>query len=69
MSRVLTITLPDHVYHRLEVCAAKDEQRIAEGVEKLLTSIVEQYEEQKPPYIEGGNKCQEQQLPQPQQTH
>ena len=41
----ITINLPDDVAHRLEVCAAKDDQRIAEGIVNLLTYLVKHFEE------------------------
>lgn len=40
----LTIHIPDEVYHRLEVQAAKDDQRIAEGVARLLAFLVAGFE-------------------------
>lgn len=43
--RTVTINLPDYVAHRLEVCAAKDNQHLSEGIEQLLLYLVKQYEE------------------------
>ena len=42
--RAITITLPDEVIHRLEVISAKDGDRLAAGIEKLLTYLVGQFE-------------------------
>ncbi len=42
--RKITITLSDDVAHRLEVMAARDDNRIDTGIEQVLTYIVEQYE-------------------------
>ena len=47
MAKELTITIPEQVYHRLEVCAAKDNESIQIGTAKLLTHIVQQYDNSK----------------------
>lgn len=45
--KTITIELPDNIMHRLEVCAAKDGNRVSEGVARLLTYLVEHFEEVK----------------------
>ena len=45
--RTVTIELPQEVCHWLEICAAKDELRLSEGISRLLTNIVRRYEIQK----------------------
>ncbi len=45
--RRVEIVLEDDVAHRLEVMAAIDDVRLADGVERLLTHLVRNYEEQK----------------------
>lgn len=46
--REITIKLPHHVVHRLEVSAAKDDIRLAEGIERLLTFLAERFEDRWP---------------------
>ena len=45
MTRKITIELPDEVAHRLEVCAAKDDQRLVEGIQNLLIHLVENFKQ------------------------
>ena len=43
----IVIKLSDETAHRLEVCAAKDGQRLAEGIARLLEYLVERFAETK----------------------
>ena len=49
--KTLTIELTDEVYHRLEVLAARDDDRIKEGVERFLTELVNSFEEKRMPTV------------------
>jgi hypothetical protein len=42
--REITIKLPYEVAHRLEVMAARDDDRIETGIEALLTYLTEQFD-------------------------
>lgn len=44
-TRQVTIDLPEDVYHRIEVLAAKDDQRISDGITRLLTYLVSLWED------------------------
>lgn len=43
MDRTVTITLPYEVAHRLEIQCAIDNVRLAEGIERLLTFLVDEF--------------------------
>lgn len=45
--RRVEIVLEDDVAHRLEVMAAIDDIRLSDGIERLLTHIVRNFEEQR----------------------
>ena len=45
--REITITLPIDVAHRLEIMAARDDNRMENGITQLLTYLVEQFENNK----------------------
>jgi predicted transcriptional regulator len=47
MPRKITIELPDDIAHRLEIMAAKDDLRIAQGIENLLTYLVNTFEKRR----------------------
>lgn len=49
--RTLTIELDDEVYHRLEVLAARDDDRITTGVERFLTELTLAFEEKRLPVM------------------
>lgn len=44
--RSITIHLPEHIAHRLEVRAAIDDMRIAEGIEDFLTKLIVYFEKE-----------------------
>ncbi len=48
MARQVTLSLPDHVAHRLEVAAAKENMRLEQELEYWLTELVDDYEARKP---------------------
>lgn len=49
--REITIKLPHHIAHRLEVSAAKDDMRLVEGIETLLIYLANRFEERWTPEI------------------
>lgn len=42
--REVTLNLKDHVYHRLEVHAARDDKRIEDGLATLVTYLVDAFD-------------------------